>query len=302
MIARGKDCASAEEFLGFLHPRNTQWQPTPDQWIFRGHGDATWELKPKAFRREAWDEFAGNRFDPSVHNEGGRQRKEAELLISFGRELDRVGLALPERAHAGIEYLERLLRDNSFPDEYWVEHCASLAALAQHHGLPTRLLDFTEDGRIAAYFAAQEPKEEADRMCVWAVYRDYLERISGEPAPDGTAIQTVRAPRSSNPNLHAQSGLFVAWDSREQILPLDKVLESRPEQGGATHRFTLPRSEAGRLLTLLRHERITGATMYPNVDGVVRYLKEKGRYALVDPFLERFLVEVDGDGDKEPEL
>jgi hypothetical protein len=46
--------------------------------------------------------------------------------------------------------------------------------------------------------------------------------------------------------------------------------------GGATplRRLTLSVSEAGKLLRLLSYEGITGASMFPGADGVVRAMRE----------------------------
>jgi hypothetical protein len=42
-------------------------------------------------------------------------------------------------------------------------------AIAQHYGVPTRLLDFSSDPLIAAYFAVENPQSDAEDIAVWAV-------------------------------------------------------------------------------------------------------------------------------------
>jgi hypothetical protein len=47
-------------------------------------------------------------------------------------------------------------------------------AIAQHHGVPTRLLDITHDAFVAAFFAADDARDETKlrdvpRFGVWAV-------------------------------------------------------------------------------------------------------------------------------------
>lgn len=49
-----------------------------------------------------------------------------------------------------------------------------LLALMQHHGVPTRLVDFTEIPLIALGFALEDDKQEESDFAVWAVLRDSL--------------------------------------------------------------------------------------------------------------------------------
>jgi hypothetical protein len=80
----------------------------------------------------------------------------------------------------------------------------SLMALAQHYGVPTRLLDWTRNPFIAAYFAAIGAHESAEKICVWAlsgVYEEIQNILVGLPA---RKLFVVSAPASDNPNLQAQ--------------------------------------------------------------------------------------------------
>src|SRR5882672_8210947 len=49
-------CHSAEEFLNYLWPVHPRWSDYEDKsknpWVYRGHWDSEWELKPPAWRSD----------------------------------------------------------------------------------------------------------------------------------------------------------------------------------------------------------------------------------------------------------
>jgi hypothetical protein len=267
-------CSSAREFLGLLHPTQQFWGTHPRRWIFRGHSNADWKLLPTAFREESWADFP--EFLGVAPTEERRTKNERVLLYDFGEALDRVGLTLP----CTLGELQELM-EFSNDESLWLITHSDLAALAQHHRLPTRLLDFTAHSYIAAYFAALDSGDGASELCVWAFDEIFAHNYA--PTPE-VWISVIRAPRSSNPNLHAQSGMFVAWIGPKEITPLDEMVRaafdhrSVPDGEPLVRKVTLPRTEANELLGLLVLERITGATMFPGVDGVVRAMKESSKH------------------------
>src|SRR5262249_39321139 len=114
-----------------LHERLSRFG---EGWIFRGHADANWELKPKAGRPP----FLG---------------REKELFDAWKRR--------------AIEHLP------SHVTSIW-----DLLAIAQHHGLATRLLDWTTNLLNAAYFAVRE-----HRPGPAVIHAARFETFSGTLAP-----------------------------------------------------------------------------------------------------------------------
>lgn len=195
----------------------------------------------------------------------------------FAEHLDRAGHHMPGATRQQIDELNPVA-----PIGRWPHWLVELAALAQHHGVPTRLLDFTRHGPIAAYFAALEPKKSAEHLCVWAFDTTLFQRgFDPEKHLPCHWLSLERVSRWSNPNLHAQDGLFGLW-SYTELLGLDDLVSElwgNYPKGGVPpvlgRKIMLPRSEAKDLLRLLVHERISASTMFPGADGVVGALKEE---------------------------
>lgn len=112
-------------------------------WAFRGQSDANWGLTTTIERAT---EYFGNWPDlpPSI-----RAGREQLILYDFQR-----------RAH---HYITSPPSDGDLVE--WL-------ALIQHHGGPTRLLDFTHSFYVAAFFALERAVTDA---AVWCINLDRLE-------------------------------------------------------------------------------------------------------------------------------
>jgi len=179
----------------------------------------------------------------------------------------------------------------------------SVAALAQHHGIPTRLLDWSHDSRIAAYFAcsnvAERDMEEAGkRLAVFAlnpfllqrdrILEDELADFSDDPEAAEMFLSqhsTFIEKAETTSYLAAQAGLFTHPDFADlyRILTgayptIDKSIEllvgwkqrvsgnSEPGIRNFIRKITLPSREADRLMEMLDDERIFLATLMPSMD------------------------------------
>lgn len=129
-------CKTAREFLDNLDPTHPRW--SRENWIYRGQNDARWELLPSLFRN--WNRDT----NPGL---------ELALIDLFIRNANLVNLPIPNNALDYASYAQKSTkRELTTGGSYDFRHV--VFAIAQHSGVPTRLLDFTHNPMVAAYFAA----------------------------------------------------------------------------------------------------------------------------------------------------
>lgn len=210
------------------------------------------------------------------------------MLKRFFEVADRNGLPLPEDSQQLRQLLETNLILEPAKAEGWPRmEFLSLLALGQHYGLPTRLLDWTRSSFVAAYFAAEEAAGkqkdgakdfDATHLSVWA-FNKLKPRLGPQHAARvPPCIEIVTAPAAENPNLYAQKGLFTLFRSDRRIeidrRPIDEILLEAKFSGYELVHFTLPVTQAPKLLRLLSDQDITAATVYPGYGGAAKAVFE----------------------------
>ena len=161
---------------------------------WRGHAKAEWRLEAQVFRRNP-------------------ERRETWLYDEkalIGHFVSRA----PSRSH----------RPCPQADDYF-----GWLFLAQHYGLPTRLLDWTENPLVAAYFAVLEHPN--DDGCIWALWPNALNQTSG------AALGLVQI-RDRNIRKIAESAFTEKGSPEEVIVAIDGQ-EIDPRMLAQMSRFTL---------------------------------------------------------------
>jgi hypothetical protein len=299
---------TARGFLAALSPLDGLLTGVDDaaDFIFRGHGSERYGLIPSVFR---------GRGAPFPGNPAGRRERrtyeaqisaEAEQVAEFCRLADARGLRLAEdtqQLRSMLDGLWRLVERVAEGELFWPpDEMLSALALAQHYGVPTRLLDWSRHPYVAAYFAAADAVDHRieGRLAVWAFGTSMVNAEIDDWLDD--AIRIVTAPAAEIPNLYAQQGVFMLSRQRKfrksaqfKGAPYEQVLErqlfdysDRP----LLYKFTLPGEKAPELLRLLASAGFDASTLFPGYAGVARAILERRRWPDAARETERFAQSV----------
>jgi FRG domain len=145
-------------------------------------------------------------------------------------------------------------------------------AMAQHHGLPTRLLDWSFSPYVAAYFAFswfmfEKEGEQTGNVAIWILNRDEVQK----KAPEGQ-LQIISVQDYENSRLGSQFGLFTYLKTNESSLE-DYLTSPAVELGSALTKLEIPRSEARQALQDLILMGIHHGTIFPGREGIANTIK-----------------------------
>lgn len=220
-------------------------------WAFRGHCDARWEI---------WTSISRH-----LQNFGVQQaewpNQEGRLLRIFKR-----------KAHL---YLQHVPDDGD--DFQWL-------ALIQHHGGPTRLLDFTWSPYVAALFALELATTDA------AVFAFHTGLLSEVTLPDGSELPSLRVhgrfeedflsskdrivvhgePGVMNRRLTAQLGTFVVPGVLDE--PVETIIDAMcgPD---ALVKFVLSKNLRDSAMRSLYDRNVHNASLFPDLNGLAASLR-----------------------------
>jgi len=222
-------------------------EPLGFRCLYRGHGNATWKLIPGLYRRE----------DVPVKAESLETSYDQYEQMCIGRFFNE-----------GFPYLPTLPR--TFSND---------RILAQHFGVPTRLLDWTTDPLVATYFAVERWNEESD-AAIFMLLPDARHRP--EDARSLSSHQAIElTPPAIDRRIPAQKSAFtfhpygpadapfVPLDDRDEIGKqfTTKTTAGFQQTRGFT-KITIPNRYKLSLLRSLLRSGVDRRNLFPGLDGV----------------------------------
>lgn len=151
--------------------------------------------------------------------------------------------------------------------------------IAQHHGLPTRLLDWTENPMIAAYFATENANGD---VAVYVTNREQFNivtRTTDDTDRDVLSFAdedevVLFTPDYIHPRISAQKGLFTVH--KNPTVPLDETMING--ETCQVDQLIIKAENIGEFVKDLDWCGINRSFIYPGLDGLAYYidLKSKG--------------------------
>jgi hypothetical protein len=196
------------------------------------------------------------------------QNVDLPLLPKFAREARRLRLNDPlaeeRRLFESFKREARPLLGSFAPrDDYeWL-------ALAQHYGLPTRLLDWSRSPLVALWFAVQPGAAAKDISVVWRLDLS-PELLLAEPR-DSDVFSGGRTvafePPHVVPRISSQAGWFTLHKyvtNKNDFIPLDR----QPRFKEALTRIVVAEGQSDEIRAELRALGVSGATLFPDLQGL----------------------------------
>lgn len=273
-----KEISYGGKYYNIFHPN----------FIFRGESSDKYKLIPSALRvcnKEQIMQLG------HCHSLDGRDcnimriSAEYQILRNFYYSCDGENLYVPSCCFRNypIDDISFLKMETWIPDDLY-----EIAGLAQHYGLPTRLLDWSYDIYVSLYFACIGALKNIknnifnnDNIVLWALNASKIEsdKSIGKIIP----VKFIRPSYHGNANLGAQKGLFTLWEfvtfeerNKEfAVTPFDDFLKNNAKDNQPLlYKLKLPTIFAIHLYSMLRNLGYHAARIFPGYQGVSQLISE----------------------------
>jgi hypothetical protein len=236
------ECKTAKEFLDKLTPWNTKYDLS--EYVFRGHTDETFKLHPNIMRKKkdptlielANMHILDGDYKDILQKVGLTEIRafqatlEMTILRRFYRASNENGLYVPNSKIMSAQmevdgYIDFDNVMNDFKFNTWLNRdTTEIAALAQHYGLPTRLIDWSFNQYIASFFATNFTAKplSTNKISLWMLNYHKLTDLFASSESD---VKIFSPHYQWNENAKSQKGLFTYIESAYDSKDVDLIFE-----------------------------------------------------------------------------
>lgn len=276
------------------------WVLSVGGWVFRGQRDAGWPITSSLERA----------IPPSLMGQQD-EKKEKDMIGKFLEEMEYPVFA---------KFSERL--DQYVGPEAGADTMLGRMALMQHHGVPTRLVDFTESPYVATYFAVEDAADPQGECAIWVISLPWcqaksvqavrkMKKLTEKDFPDnadfsnddvlGTTVFDLHLalvaplrPSRLNARIASQQGLFLC--PGEMNITFMENLRSlgASDLPDILFKIVFPSSWRGMILYDLHSMNIGPHTLFPGLDGFARSIKLQLGLEVEYPRIEEEILQYTG--------
>lgn len=201
------------------------------------------------------------------------QREDMPLIPRLGR----------IHPHGKREEIEQLMfaefkRTCVALTDYKPENDWDFLAIAQHHGLPTRLLDWTHNALAALWFAVEKEPTRIDGKnqdaVVWmlkTLVKDFID-CEREKSPFGNKTTRIYRPRVVTTRIAAQNGLFTVHHLRPKSQNFIQF-ENHKDFKSRFRKILIDASSFPKIRKHLHGCGVNKATLFPDLGGLCGHLE-----------------------------
>jgi hypothetical protein len=203
-----------------------------------------------------------------------------EFILYRGQPLDKP--LLPKIARYNVPDVRKveceMLEDFKSRSLHLIEHYPANSwdwlALAQHHGMATRLLDWSENPLNALWFSMIELQNiKQDHSVVWGfnVPREDVIRSGADTDPFRVGGTKVFKPNHITKRISAQFGWFTIHEQNADNT--FEPFEKNKDYSDRLFKIKIESHSFRECKKRLHHYGINSATMYPDIDGLAKYVE-----------------------------
>lgn len=275
---------TASELWDQLSP--TKRQSKLGTWIiYRGHANAKWELKPTLLRQNSLQLL--QELSDSSLTYGRLASMEFERLLDFVQSCDANGVEVPSDSLELRDldaWFNGSKRYQDFPSTWPPDELLETMAFGRLHGLATRLLDWSTNPYVAAYFAASEALlSQGDWVSDQSIAIFELD-YGSVSTKYSEMVKPLDIRGSISPNVVAQQGVFTVHPSvgnAGEIVEVKSFEEYLlPSSPPPIKVYKMPVCQVIELHDLCEACGFTASRLYPGPEGAVRSVREFDMYRL----------------------